>query len=468
MITRVEMNNGSGPLVTTCRVLGWRWATLPVIAITAACSSGEGKTAYVGATLLDGLGGPAVANAVVLVAEGRIEAVGPADAVKVPRGAQEISVAGKWIVPGLIDAHVHTDDWMLGRFMAYGVTTVRDMGRDQATILTLRDAVNAGRVLGPRMYVSGAIIDGASSPIRDATEVRSGTEARRAIDQLVLAEAAQAKIYTGIDARLLRPLMDEALTLKIPVAGHLGRVDALTAARMGVEVLEHMTGVVEAAVTSPRVFFEAHTDYYRGWNTFERGWAALDSTTLDRVARELAAGGTAIVPTLVKHDVYTRLSDATLAGSLDLSGVPDSVRRRWDIPALMRRAGLSARDFVAFRRSRPVQDRFVRLFASAGGTVAAGTDTPYELIPPGASLHRELELLVRAGLTPAQALQAATKDAAQLMGADSIGVLRAGALADFLVLNADPIADIANTRSIDMIISGGSLYRPSELRQGWQ
>lgn len=431
------------------------------------CATGEGKTAYVGATLFDGRGGPPIPNAVILVTEGHVESVGPSGGVKIPRGAQEVRLEGKWVIPGLIDAHVHTQEWMLSRFMAYGVTSVRDAGSPQDAILVLRNSVNSGVILGPRMYVSGGAIDANPGSFAGVTVVTNANEARRAIDQLVLAEAAQAKILTGIDTRLLRPLMDEALTLKLPVAGHLGKVDALTAAELGVRVLEHMTGVVEAAVANPRIFFQAHDDYYRGWNTFERGWAALDSATLDRVASRLVEMEVAIVPTLIMHEAYSRLNDPALVEELDLTGVPDSVRERWEGSELIRRAGITPRDFEAFRRSRPVQDQFVRIFAKRGGTVAAGTNTSREWIAPGSGLHSELALLVRAGLNPARALLSATRDAAHLMGADSIGVIRPGGVADFVVLYADPFQDITNSRAVEMVISSGSVYRPEELSRSW-
>jgi imidazolonepropionase-like amidohydrolase len=387
--------------------------------------------------------------------------------VNVPRGAEEVRLDGKWIIPGLIDAHTHVEPWMLSRFMAYGVTSIRDAGGEEQTVFGLRDQVNSGTVLGPRMYVSGAAIDAGPGALPHGAVIANGDQARRAVDQLVLAEASQAKISPRIDARLLRPLMDEALTLKIPVAGHLGKVDAVTAAELGVSALEHMTGVVESAVTNPRIFFAAHDDYYRGWNTFERGWAALDSAALERVAGRLVELNVAIVPTLIMHEAYSRLSDPAFVGGLDLTGVPDSIRQRWGDPELIRRARISATDFAAFRRSRPVQDRFVRLYARAGGIVAAGTNTARHWIPPGSSLHTELALLVRAGLEPRRAILAATRDAASLVGADSIGVIRAGALADFIVLYADPLVDITNTRAIEMVVSSGSIYRPDELQRSW-
>ena len=436
--------------------------------ILLACGgSGKGKTAYIGATVIDGSGAPPMMDAVIIVAGGHIEAIGPPDLVRVPRGAAEVRLDGKWVIPGLIDAHAHTARWTLTRFLAYGVTSVRSMGEPQDTGVALRESVSLGSLAGPRLYISGPILDSRAGTGLSIATLATATDARRAVDERVLIDAAQVKVYAGIDRTLLAPLLDEAKALEIPVAAHLGRVDAITAARMGVNSLEHMTGVVEATVRDPTGFYRAHGDFFAGWNMFERAWAGLDSAGLDRTARALAETGVAIVPTLVLHETFAHLSDQEFAARLDLSGVPQSVRDEWNVPDLIRRANLSEDDFLAFRSSRAAQNLFVRLFRRAQGIVAAGSDAPNQLLAPGVSLHDELALLVEAGLSPEDALLAATRNAAQLVRADSIGVLRNGSVADFVVLSADPLADIANTRSIETVVFKGHGYRPDELRSGW-
>jgi imidazolonepropionase-like amidohydrolase len=435
--------------------------------LAASCNPGAGKTAYVGAEVFDGTGAPLILDAVIIVADGHIEAIGPPDLVRVPRGAEEVRLDGRWVIPGLIDAHVHTEPWTLARFLAYGVTTVRDVGGNQEEVMELRDRVALGGTLGPRMYVSGAVIDGAPATREHATEVTTPTQARRAVDQLTLLEASQAKVYTKIDRRLLRPLMDEAHDLALPVTGHLGKVDAVTAARLGVMTLEHMTGVVEATVRDPNRFYGAHNNFFRGWNLVERSWAQLDSASLERTAGRLAELGVRIVPTLALHEAWGRLNDRRFIDGLDLAGVPESVQTAWNVPGLIRRAGLQSADFRAFRRSRTAQDRFVRLYHRAGGLIAAGSDAPNQLLPPGAALHDELALLVRAGLEPRDALLAATRDGARLLGADSIGVLTPGAVADFVILNANPLDDIANTRAVERVVLRGAVHWVDVLKEGW-
>jgi imidazolonepropionase-like amidohydrolase len=432
------------------------------------CNPGAGKVAYVGAALFDGTGTPLVLDAVIIVSEGHIEEIGPPDVVSVPRGATEIRVDGKWIVPGLIDAHVHAKPWTLSRFLAYGVTSIRDVGGEQNAVVALRDETSLGATPAPRMYVSGAWIDGAPAQWDDATEVRTPTEARRAIDQLLLVDVSQAKIYTKITRRLLRPLMDEAQTLNLPVTAHLGKLDAVSAVNLGVCCLEHMSGVVASASRDPARFARAHDDFFTGWNLEARTWGRLDSASLHRTARLLVEPGASIIPTLVLHQAWSRLTDRSYIDQLDLSGVPDSIQQAWNIRDLIRRAGIRSEDFSAFRRSRGAQNRFVRLFHGEGGLVAAGTDAPNQLLAPGASLHDEMAMLVDAGLSPRDALLAATLNVARLLETDTIGVLRPGAVADFLVLSGNPLEDITNTREIFMVVFKGTNYGPEDFQEGWQ
>jgi imidazolonepropionase-like amidohydrolase len=440
---------------------------LVIALLAAACNPGKGSTAYVGATLWDGSGGPPIADAVIVVADGRIQAVGSSDAVRVPRGAEEVRLDGKWIVPGLIDAHTHVARWTLPRLLAYGVTSVRDVGGQNDSVFALRDEADLGGLTGPRLFVAGAMIDRAPATWPGAVGVRNANEGRRAVDDRTLRNASLAKVHARVDVTLLAAILDEAKTVQLPVAAHLGKVDAVTAARMGVTSIEHLTGVVEASVRDRTPLVRAHDQFFTGWKAVGRAWASLDSARLDQTARTLKDAGTAMVPTLVLHEAVGRLTDDAFIANLDLSGVPEVVRAGWDIPGLLRMADFGPNDLAALRRSRPAQDLFVRLFKHAGGLIAAGSDTPGHLLAPGASLHDELALLTRAGLTPAEALLAATRDAARVIGVDSIGVVREAAVADFVVLTASPLDDIANTRKIEAVAVRGVLRRSSELRGMW-
>ncbi|MGH7657630.1 MAG: amidohydrolase family protein, partial [Gemmatimonadales bacterium] len=276
------------------------------------------------------------------------------------------------------------------------------------------------------------------------------------------------KTYTRITPEIMTELVDEASALQLRVAAHLGLTDAATAARIGVRSIEHLSGVPEAALRNPEPLYAAHRrSFFDGWTAFEASWAGLDSTILSLVARQLANARIFLVPTLVLHETYSRLDDSTLYAEAGLAAVPDSIRERWNVPGMIGRAGWNTREFEAFRRSRPNQDLFLREFIRAGGVAVAGTDASNQMLVPGLSLHQEMELMVRAGLTSPAALLAATRNAARLLGADSLGAVIPGGVADLLVLSANPLDDISNTRQVELVVLRGQMFSPDSIRGTW-
>jgi imidazolonepropionase-like amidohydrolase len=432
------------------------------------CGKPAGVIALEGATLIDGAGGTPRSDAVIIVRNGRIEAVARVNDIAIPRGARRIDLVGKTVIPGLIDAHAHVERWAALRYLAWGVTTVRDLHGTADSALALRNDLNLGAVLGPRMFTAGAMIDGVPPTYPNAAGVAGATEARRAVDQRAVAGVDYLKIYTKITPALLRPLLDEAKTLRLPVAAHLGKTDALTAARAGVLSIEHMAGVVQAAASNPGHYLRAHDLFLAGWTTEEQGWAALDSTAVAQTARALAGTHVTIVPTLILHEMLSRLDNPILLTRPGMDDVPDDAASVRSVASLLRRSGWRPRDFNAFRRSRFRQDQFVREFTRAGGAIAAGSDAVNQLLIPGFSLHEEMALLVAAGLTPLEAITAATRGGGRLLSADSLGLVTPGKVADLVILNANPLQNIAATRNIAWVMSRGRILRPDSLRSTWK
>ena len=444
-------------------------AWLLAIALLAGCRRGASDgVALVGGTLIDGSGGPALPDAAIVVRGGRIESVGTRAGFQLPPRTVEVELRGRWIVPGFIDAHAHVEPWALPRYLAWGVTTVRDLHGGLEGILRLRDRVNRGEVAGPRMYGAGAMIDGLPTSFPDALGASTPRDARKAVDRLVNSGVDLVKVYTRVDPTLLRALLDEAKTFNLRVSGHLGMTNAVVAAEAGISSIEHLTGVPEASLGDASSLVAAHyRGFFPGWTAFERSWATLDSASLDRVATRLAEQRVKLVPTLVLHETFSRLDDPALLQDTMLRAVPDLPQQRWNVPDMVRRAGWTAQDFTAFRAARPHQDLFLRRFAAAGGIIAAGTDASNQLLIPGYSEHREMELLVNAGLTPGDALAAATRNGALLLGVDSLGLIAPGKAADLVVLTRDPLADIRNTLAIDRVMSRGVLLSADSLRRAW-
>ena len=420
-----------------------------------------------GATLIDGAGGPPKQDALIIIRNGHIEAIARVNEIPVPRGAEHISLVGKTVIPGLIDAHAHVERWATGRYIAWGVTTVRDLHGASDTVLALRNALNLGSIVGPRMFSAGAMIDGVPPTYANATGISTPDQARRAVDQHAVAGVDYLKVYTKVTPALLRPLLDEAEKLRLPVAAHLGKTDALTAARAGVVSIEHMSGVVQAA-SGDQSYANAHDSFLAGWTAEEKGWAGIDSGTLARTAQALAQTKVTLVPTLVVHDMLARLDNPILLTRPGMEDVPGSAQSVRSVPSLLRRTGWRSGDFDAFRRSRRREDQFVREYKRAGGPIAAGSDAANQLLIPGYSLHEEMALLVAAGLTPLEAITAATRRGAQLLRADSLGMLAPGKVADIVVLNGNPAGNILATRNIALVLIRGRVIRPDSLRATWK
>ncbi len=424
--------------------------------------------ALIGATLIDGSGGSPLVNAVIVVRGAHIESIAPRDGFKIPKHTREVDVTGRWIIPGLIDAHAHVAPWALPRYLAWGVTSVRDLHGPLDTILRLRKRLMMDSIPGPRLFSAGAMIDGVPTTYPDALPAANPGAARKAVDRLAVAGVDYLKVYTRVDPPMLRAIVDEARNFSLRVAAHLGLTDAVTAAEIGVSSIEHLSGVPEAASASAEPFYAAHArGFFAGWTYFERSWASLDSAALGRVAKALAQKRVTLIPTLVLHETFSRLNDSTRYHDPALRAVPDSEIARWNVADMIRRANWTTADFEAFQRSREMQDLFVREFRAAGGLIAAGTDAANQMLVPGYSEHEELRLLVHAGLTPTAALLAATRDAARLIGADSLGSLAPGRAADLVILTADPLVDISNTRLIDQVMIRGVLMRADSIRRAW-
>jgi imidazolonepropionase-like amidohydrolase len=445
-----------------------RTAAAALLVLAACQPTPKDRVALVGATIIDGTGGQPQRDMVVVVHGTRIESVVPRAGFKLPKTAVAVDVSDRWIIPGLIDAHAHTTRWALPRYLAFGVTTVRDVHSRRDSILALRDQANLGGILAPRLYIAGSAIDGRPPTFPDAAGVQSEDEARRAVDTLVLAGVDLIKTYTRITPPLLRAIVDEAGTFRVPVTAHLGLTDAVTAAKLGVRSIEHLSGIPEAASKDASKFYAAHrAGFFQGWNYTERSWAGLDSTALARVAEDLVRARVVMVPTLVLHDTYSRLDDPALLLDPGFKAVPPEEMNRWNLPDLKARAGWTAADYVAFRNARPVQDLFLRVYRAAGGRIVAGTDAANQMLVPGLSEHQELKLLVEAGLTPYDAIQAATRNAAELIGADSLGTVAPGQSADLVVLTANPLENIENTAKIERVMVRGLLLRADSIRSHW-
>lgn len=391
--------------------------------------------ALTGGTVVDVDGGPAIPNAVVLIEGERIKSIGTAAAVAVPAGATVVPMNGRWLIPGLMNMHVHfglklpgaagaaladeTDAQQALRMasnarlsLLAGITTVRLTGEDHGNDFALKAAIDRGEVIGPRIQTAGEIIvpTGGHGSLEADGPYALAHAARAQIKQgatwvKIAISGGIADTHGSIEAA---PMTDEELSTLIEVAH-----------RNGVKVTAH-NGSTEAALQALKF----------GIDGFEHGYHLNED-----VLRQMKAKGVWLVPTIVvsqpgAYEFYRKIGSPPWY----LARVESTGRAHW---AMLQKA--------------------IRL----GVPVALGTDQfPFEPNGGTTATVREAELYVEAGMTPLQALQAGTTQTAKMLGMDAdVGRLKTGQYADIVALDADPIKDIRALRSINFVMKGGAVVR---------
>ncbi len=402
--------------------------------------------AFVGAsvvTLADG-GGP-VPDQTVLVEDGRILRVGARGAVEVPAGARVIEGRGKYLMPGLADMHVHLEHFpdpaLLGLFLANGVTTVRNMdGRPE--ILEWRRQVRDGSLLGPTIYTAGPLLDGDPPRRPDNTVVKDAAEARAAV--LAQADAGYdfIKVYSNVSSDAYQAILAAARERGLPVAGHVpGGVSLEEVLAGGQAAIEHLGDYDDA--------IEAEDSPFKGrYQWFKRLLAMpMDPARAKAIAELQAERGVWTVPTLVQADRALAPPDVVREwlAAPEMAYVPADAREFWLEARTSTR--LDEADWQLVPRGRAQRLALLGTLREAGVPLLVGTDTPNPFVVPGFAVHEELRNFVAAGFTPAAALAAASREAARFLGElDRWGAVEPGQRADLLLLDADPLADLANLR----------------------
>ncbi len=420
----------------------------------------EETIALVGGTLIDGNGKAPLQDAVVIIKGNRIDEVGSRSEIECPRSAKIIEATGKFILPGLIDIHVHYHDWMGELFLAHGVTTVKDMGNDVEWISRISAEVEQRRLRGPHIAYVGNALDASPPAMEHHIGLDSPEMARRAVELLHGRGAAAIKVREKITPELLQTVSEEAHRLGIPVSGHLMRTDAREAALAGIDGLEHATGIVQAIGDRPRKVQPGENPVLTFISDF-KAYARLGPAKIQELVEFLATHRVALIPTLadlsrlvLAHGDDFAHQDAEYANQELLRYVPEGVRKMW-ATSFFFKATYDDDLGKAHDGYKTHQDLLLQ-YHKAGGKVLAGTDTFFSV--PGLTLHRELLVLVEAGFTPLQVISMVTRDNAEFLGRGSeLGTVMPGKLADIVVVGANPLDDIRNTRQVDFVIQGGQL-----------
>ena len=408
--------------------------------------------AIVGGTLIDGTGAAPVADAAVVIHEGRIVAAGPRAKVKIPRKAYIVDAHGKTVLPGLWDMHAHFEQVEWGPiYLAAGVTTVRDCGNEFEFITAVRDAIAQGRGLGPRLLMAG-IVDGTGPLTIGVNRVDTPEQAREWVDRYHAAGFQQMKIYSSVKLEEVKAVADEAHKVGMTVTGHVPEgLNAFQTIEAGQDQINHVQYIVDI-MHAPLPANASRADRAKAAASID-----VDSPEAQKALAFLRQHHTVVDPTLAIFEFFTATT-AKPPASFE-PGVnkvaPELAEQLTDVEPPNERSELTEKMFEKDVAA-------VGALHRAGIPIVAGTDQTV----PGYSLHRELELYVQAGFTPMEAIQAATIVPARVMGMDhDLGTVEKGKRADLILINGDPLQDIHASRNVEWVITNGILYHTAEL---WQ
>jgi imidazolonepropionase-like amidohydrolase len=391
-----------------------------------------------------------------------IAAMDSASRIRAARGARIVDGRGKYLIPGLWDMHVHLSfpvgaaQVFLPIMVANGVLGARDMHSFLEPITSLKRAVASGTQIGPRLFIAGTAVDGPNSYLPAARIVHTPEEARAAVRELKAEGVDFIKVYSSLPKDLYLAVAGEAKSDGIPFVGHVPYpVTAAEASDAGQKSLEHLTEVDvgtssdEAAIKAEEL--DAMNQKHGYIPDPARLKSTFDSAATAALFERFRKNGTWQVPTLVVFDQERQIAEAGLSGNDSLLVyIPKMLRDYWrSLPVDI------ATKMVALYS---VHADLVGRLNRAGVPILAGSDSPNPFVYPGFSLHDELGLLVRSGLTPGEALRTATVNPAIFLGlTDSLGTVARGKVADLVLLDANPLTDIANTKGIRAVIQGGRL-----------
>jgi imidazolonepropionase-like amidohydrolase len=382
--------------------------------------------AIVGATLIDGRGGAAIRDSVVIVRGDRIAAVGERTSVTIPRGAEVVEANGLTLLPGLIDSHFHIDgdDPLPALYLSHGVTSLRDPGQ----WIEAYDAARKAPAPVPRLFLCGPHLD--SPPPAYPTDsyiVRDADETRLAVNRFVDDGASAIKVYFRLPLALIKVAIDTAHARGVPVMGHLEIVDARDAINAGIDGIEHATSFGTALL--PLREAEKYRQAVLADNNARREgryqvWNGIDLNTPQARAlfKLIVDRGVFVSPTLAVFERQTGDKDTT------------------------------AVHVHAFKQ----MEAFVGLVKKAGAKVVVGSHSDVPHAKRGWAYQRELELLVASGLTPMEAIVAGTSENARYFHIDDrLGSVEVGKLADLILVQGDPLKDISNMRRMQRVMLNG-------------
>ena len=454
------------------RLISLAMLAMLICAPTSRAQSMEGagvSLVFTHVTIADVASGALEKDMYVIVTGDRIEQVGTKHHVKIPKDGKIIDATGKFMIPGLWDMHVHSffdDRGKAGRdvtlplFIANGVTGVRDMGSDLEPVLAARKEIEEHRLLGPRMIISGPMLDGPKSTYKSAIAIATPEDGRRAVDMLKSRGVDFIKIQSYVPREAYFAIVEECKKQSMTFVGHVpDSIRGSEAVNAGQKSLEHLIGIFEASST-------VEDDLLTGPKSPGRFLDTYDASKEAAIIQLLAKNHTWQCPTLYWERGQWLVDVIDPNKDPDVKYAPVS----WRETAWPRATKSIIKDMDT--DPLPVREKFVqheldmvKKLDQAGVPFLAGTDCPAGVdVIPGFSLHLELERFIAAGFTPLQTLQTATINAAKFLDKVSdFGTVEKGKIADLVVLDANPLEDIRNTQKITAVVANGRYFSRAQL-----
>jgi imidazolonepropionase-like amidohydrolase len=448
-------------------------ALLCVLLSAAACLAQSSKASMLiihDVTVIDATGAPAKPHQTVIVRGGKIEAIDNSGmGFGGKRPGTHVDGTRKFLIPGLWDMHVHMvfGDWFprgkevtLPLFIANGITGVRDMGGELEVLQQWRKEIAAGTLIGPRIVMSGPMLDGPKPRFPSSIAVKTPEDGRRAVDDLKRRGADFIKLQSLIPREAVFAIADEAKKQGIAFVGHVpDAVRASEASNAGQKSFEHLIGIFEGSSL-------LEDQFIKGAKTEKQFLATYDAKRADTLFALLAKNQTWQCPTLVWERGGNLIDQTDFAHDTRARYVP----AYWKNVTWKRFTDEVEHDFntddLATRKAFVEKElEVVNAMHRAGIPFLAGTDTPPGVyVFPGFSLHEELQRFVAAGFSPMEALQTATLNPAKFMDMDDrLGTIEKGKVADLVLLDANPLDDIRNTQKIAAVIVNGLYLSRAEL-----
>ena len=400
----------------------------------------SGSFAIVGATLIDGTGTPALPNSTVVVRNGRIVAVGAAGKVTLPPHTRVVHAEGKFLLPGLWEMHTHYSGVEFGpALLAAGITTARDCGGEFEFLTTVRKTIDTQNALGPRLLLAG-LIDGGGPGAFGDVNVEAPAQAAAVVDRYHTAGFEQIKLYTLLKPDVVKAISAEAHRLGMTVTGHVpAAMNAFEGVDAGMDQINHLQFVT-------RVMHPA------GTQTVD-----LASPEAKKAISFFKEHQTVIDPTASWGEMAGHSKDMEVA-----SFEPGVNAAPYTLSSKFLAMGSPAADSATFHTRMETNEAVIGALYRAGVPIVAGSDTGLL----GYGLDREIELYVHAGMTPMDAIKAATIVSARVMKLDKDnGSIEPGKRADLILIDGDPLEDIRNLRKVSKVITNGRLYDSKKLAQ---